>query len=129
MTHIVIVGLFLLVMVLILIILVVFVIVLIEFSVEVILVVKFLKRQGISSEPIDGTRNQLLLDILTKLVIKLKTFLDVRSGILIILRGCLGGREEVEERLRRDSLLDDAGLLSVCDLVSAVRRKNELIAD
>jgi hypothetical protein len=79
-----------------------------------ILLVELLIGKSLTSEPVDSTGDELLLDILTELVVKLKTLLNIRSSVVIILLGGrLGGREEVEERLSRDGLLDDAGLLGV----------------
>jgi len=69
--------------------------------------------QSLSSEPVDGARDQLLLDILAELVVKLELGFNVLVDVLIVLyRGC-GGVEEVEERGCRDSFLDDPGLLGV----------------
>lgn len=96
-------------------ILVVLIVVLIEVLVVVlkVILINLLEGQSLASEPVNGTRDQLLLDVLTKLVVELEALLDVASGIVVILRGGLGGREEVEERLGGDSLLDNASLLGV----------------
>lgn len=80
-------------------------------------IIELLESESLASEPVDGTRNKLLLDIFTKLVVKLQALLDVRSTIVVLLlflglRG-LGWREEVEERFCGDSLLDNASLFRV----------------
>ena len=71
--------------------------------------------QSLAGEPVDRTGNELLLDILTELVVKLETLLDVGGSIVVVLRG-VGWVEEVEERLCGDGLLDNAGLLSVYEV-------------
>jgi hypothetical protein len=54
--------------------------------------------KGFSSEPIDGTGDKLLLNVLTQLIVKLETFFDVAATIIaIISTWCLGRGEEVEE--------------------------------
>ena len=80
---------------------------------EVVLI-ELLKGEGLASEPVDGPGNQLLLDVLTELVVELQAVLNIRGSIIIIVRRRLRGREEVEEGLGRDRLLDDAGLLGGC---------------
>lgn len=80
-------------------------------------IIELLESESLASEPVDSTRNKLLLDIFTKLVVKLQALLDVRSTIVVLLlflrlRG-LGWREEVEERFCGDSLLDNASLFRV----------------
>jgi hypothetical protein len=57
-----------------------------------------LELQGLASKPVDRTGNKLLLDVLTKLVVKLKLGLDILVNLLIVilLWGC-GRVEEVEE--------------------------------
>lgn len=92
---------------------VVLVILLIEVLLIKVILIHLLESEGLSSKPVDGTGNQLLLDVLTQLVVKLEALLDVGSGVIIVLGWCLGGREEVEERLGGDSLLDNAGLFCV----------------
>lgn len=62
------------------------------------ILVQFLKLKGFTGEPVDSTWDELLLDIFTQLVVELKTLLDIGGGIVIvIIRWCLGWREEVEE--------------------------------
>lgn len=81
------------------------------------IIIKFLKLKSLACEPIDGTWNQLLLDVLSELVIKLKALLDVAGGVIIVLVSWgLWWREEVEEGLCRNSLLDNTGLLGVCEI-------------
>lgn len=88
-------------------------------TLEVTLVELF-KAKSLAGEPVDSTRNELLLDVLTKLVVKLKALLNLRANLgllvifLIIITGGLRWREEVEERLCGNCLLDNAGLLRVC---------------
>jgi hypothetical protein len=53
--------------------------------------------QSLTSEPINGTGNELLLDVLTELVVELELGLNVVVNILIILGWGAGGVEEVEE--------------------------------
>jgi 16S rRNA G1207 methylase RsmC len=52
--------------------------------------------KGFASEPIDGTGNDLLLDVLSELIVELKALLDVGCGFGFLCRG-LGWLEEVEE--------------------------------
>ena len=90
------------------------------FIVFIILVLKLriigililLKLQGLASEPINGARDKLLLDVLAKLVVKLETLLDVGRSILVLVWSSRGA-EEVEEGLSGDRLLDDTGLLGI----------------
>jgi hypothetical protein len=75
-----------------------------------------LELTSLAGEPVDGTGNELLLDVLTELVVELQALLEIQ-GVLVLLievgRG-LGGSEEVEEAFRGNSALDDTGLLGVC---------------
>lgn len=91
------------------------VIVLIIVLVIVILlkIIQFLEGQSLSGEPVDSTRDQLLLDILAELVVKLQALFDVRSGGIVVFGGSFGWGEEVKEGLRRNCLLDNTGLLGV----------------
>jgi hypothetical protein len=73
--------------------------------------------QSLAGEPVDGTGDKLLLDVLSELVVKLEALLDVGRSIVLVLWG-VGRVEEVEERLSRNSLLDDARLLGVCGLLA-----------
>lgn len=109
-THIVVLGIILLIIVLVIVIILIIVVV-IEL-IEVILI-KLLEGKSFTSEPVDCTRDKLLFDVLAELVVKLEALLNVGSGVIILLSGGLGRREEVEERLGGDSLLDDTGLLGV----------------
>lgn len=82
-------------------------------------IIHLLKLKSLSSEPVDGTWNELLLDVLAELVVELQALLDVGGGIVIILLSWdRWWGEEVEERLGWDGLLDDAGLLGVYVRVS-----------
>lgn len=76
-----------------------------------VILIQLLKGEGLASEPVDGTRDQLLLNVLSQLVVELEALLNVGSGIVVILGRGLGGREEVEEGFGRDRLLDNASLL------------------
>lgn len=62
-----------------------------------VVLIHLLKSKGLSRKPVDGTRNELLLDVLTQLVVEFETLFDVTGSIVIILRRRLGRREEVEE--------------------------------
>jgi len=53
--------------------------------------------QSLTSEPVDGTGNQLLLDVLTELVVELELGLNVVLNLLVVLGRGAGGVEEVEE--------------------------------
>jgi hypothetical protein len=53
--------------------------------------------QSLTSEPVDGTRDELLLDVLTELVVELELGLNVVLDLLVILGRGAGGVEEVEE--------------------------------
>jgi hypothetical protein len=88
----------------------------VKFLVQVILV-DLLIGQGLAREPVNGTRDKLLLDVFAQLVVELETVLDVERGLLVVLCRGLRRREEVEERLGRDGLFDDTGLLGVCEVI------------
>jgi hypothetical protein len=53
--------------------------------------------QSLTSEPVDGTGNELLLDVLTELVVELELGLNVVLDLLVVLGRGAGGVEEVEE--------------------------------
>ncbi|KAH0294782.1 hypothetical protein KCU62_g97, partial [Aureobasidium sp. EXF-3399] len=72
-----------------------------------------LELQSLTSEPVDGTGNELLLDVLTELVVELELGLNIVLNLLVVLGRGAGGVEEVEERGSGDGLLDNAGLLGV----------------
>ena len=110
-THVILVRILILVVVLAQVILVL--IVLVEILVQLILV-NLLIGECLAREPVNGTGDELLLDVLAQLVVQLQAVLDVGRGIIILLCRGLRGREEVEKGVGRDSLLDDAGLLGVC---------------
>jgi len=77
--------------------------------------VQFLELKSLSSEPIDRTGDELLLDILSQLIVQFEAFLNIRCSIIVVLVcGSLWWREEVEEGLRGDGLLNDTGLLGIC---------------
>jgi hypothetical protein len=83
---------------------------------EVVLIEVFealLELQSLTSEPVDGTGNELLLDVLTELVVELELGLNVVLDLLVVLGRGAGGVEEVEEWGSGDGLLDNAGLLGV----------------
>jgi len=76
--------------------------------------IQLLELKSLSSEPINRTGDELLLDILSQLIVEFKTFLDIRCSIIVVLVcRCLWRREEVEEGFGRDSLLDNTGLLGI----------------
>jgi hypothetical protein len=84
-------------------------------GIEIILI-NSLVDESFTGEPVDGTGNELLLDVLTELVVELQELLDLRSDViilLVVLRRGLGWREESEEGLSRNRLLNDTGLLGV----------------
>lgn len=95
-------------------ILIILVVLIVELGVLEVLLIELLEGKGLTSEPVDGTGDELLLDILTELVIELKTLLDIGGGGLVVISRGLRGGEEVEERLGRNGLLDNAGLLGGC---------------
>lgn len=111
-SHLFLLGLVVIILVLTSIIIIVLVVLVIELG-KVILI-EFLKGEGLAGEPVDRTGNQLLLDVLAKLVVQLQAFLNIGGGIIVLISRRLGRREEVEEGLSRDRLLDDAGLLGGC---------------
>jgi hypothetical protein len=90
-------------------------IVLIFFIVEISVFSVFLelfKLKSLPSEPVNGARNQFLLDVFPQLVIKLQALLNVRPSIFVVC-GRSWRSEEVEEGFGGDGLLDNAGLLGV----------------
>ena len=83
-------------------------------TVSTLLSLWLLKGKRLTSKPVDGMGNELLLDILAKLVVKLEALLDVGSSIVVALGRVLRRGEEVEERLSGNSLLNNTGLLGSC---------------
>lgn len=49
-----------------------------------------LESQSLSSEPVNGTGYQLLLDVLTESVVELEALLDILRGIVILVSRRLG---------------------------------------
>jgi hypothetical protein len=41
--------------------------------------------KSLASEPVDSTRDELLFDVLSQLVVKLEAFLDVTCSVVVIL--------------------------------------------
>jgi hypothetical protein len=82
-------------------------------------IIHLLELKSLTSKPIDSTGDQLLLNVLPQLVVELQAFLDVSGSIIIILI-CwrLRRGEEVEEGLGWNGLLDNSGLLGVCEILS-----------
>jgi hypothetical protein len=76
-----------------------------------VVLIELLERKGLAREPVDRPGNELLLDVLAELVVELQALLNIRGGIVILIVRGLGRREEVEEGLGGNSLLDNAGLL------------------
>ena len=74
-----------------------------------------LKLAGLAGEPVNGSGDKLLLDVLTKLVVELEAVLDIVLVrlILVKVRGRSGRGEEVEEALGGNGALDNTGLLGV----------------
>ena len=103
-------------------IIIILVILVVEFTIHVI--AKTLELTGLAGEPIDGARDELLLDVLAELVIELEALLNVEVVLIILIkvRRGLGGREEVEEALRGNSSLDDTGLLGVYNVLARARQ-------
>ena len=76
--------------------------------------VQFLELKSLSSEPVNRTRNELLLDVFSQLIVEFKTFLDIRCSVIVVfVCWCLWWREEVEEGFCWNSLLNNTGLLCV----------------
>jgi hypothetical protein len=44
-----------------------------------------LKLESLTSEPVDGAGNELLLDVLTELVVELELLLDVLINLLVVI--------------------------------------------
>lgn len=76
---------------------IVLVIVILEVLLVEVLLIHLLEGEGLSGEPVDGTGDQLLLDVLTELVVELEALLNVRGGVIVLLTWCVGWGEEVEE--------------------------------
>lgn len=117
--------------------LVLFLVVLISLLVIIILIVLVLELvlievvhaglelQSLAGEPVDGARDELLLDVLTQLVVKLELGLDLLVDLLIIITWRLCRVEEVEEGWCGDGLLDNARLLGVYE-VSVIESRRSL---
>lgn len=67
----------------------------------------------LACKPINGAGNKLFFDVFAKLVVELKTLLNVGGNSIVVICGGLRRREEVEEGLGGDSNLDNASLLGV----------------
>lgn len=93
---------------------VILVVVIFEVLLVEILLIHLLEGESLSGEPVNGAGDQLLLDVLAELVVELEALLNVRGSVIVLLAGCVGWGEEVEERLGRDGLLDDTRLFCVC---------------
>lgn len=93
---------------------IVIVLVILVLELAIILLIKLFECECLACEPIDRTRDEFLLNVLAQLVIKLQALLDVGSGVIVVVARGLGRREEVEEGVSRDRLLDDARLLGGC---------------
>ena len=63
--------------------------VLIIFVIElgVLAIVELLKLEGFAGEPVNGSCNQLLLDVLAQLVVKLKSLLNVLISLVVVIWG------------------------------------------
>lgn len=46
-------------------------------DIKIVLVTDILKCQGLASEPVDGTRDELFFDVLAQLIVKLEALLDL----------------------------------------------------
>lgn len=57
-----------------------------------VIIRELLEGESLTGEPVDSTGNKLLLDVLTELIVELKTLLDVGLGILVIVIGGSLGR-------------------------------------
>lgn len=111
-------------LILILVVVILILVVLILKLIRVDVLTQLLELQSLTGEPVDGTGNQLLLDILTQLVVQLQALLNVASNGLVIIDRWLRGGEEVEEGLGGHADLDNAGLLGVCGKSGEVRIKS-----
>lgn len=76
-------------------------------------VVERLELESLAREPVNGTGDKLLLDVLAELVVELQALLDIGCRIVVVLGWWLWWREEVEERFGWNGLLYDPGLLCV----------------
>ena len=106
-----------LVLILVILIVVLVVIILVIFVLEVILVEvvhALLELQSLASDPVNGTWDELFLDVLTELVVELKLGLNVVVNLLVVILRWRRRVEKVEEGWGWDRLLDNAGLLGVC---------------
>src|SRR6266536_2874446 len=48
-------------------------------------IIQLLKLKSLASEPVDSPRDELLLDVLSQLVVKLETFLDITCSVIVVL--------------------------------------------
>lgn len=49
-----------------------------------VIVINLLVREGLSGKPINGTGDQLLLNVLAELVVEFKTLLNVRDCVVFV---------------------------------------------
>ncbi len=92
-----------------LVILVVVVVELVRVEVLVVLLVP----EGLAGEEVDRAGHDALLEVLADLVVELELLVNVLVQLVVLLGGHLGRAEEGEERVCRDRLLDDPGLVRV----------------
>ena len=106
------------ILVLIVLISLILIIVFIIFILKLILIEVFqslLELQSLTREPVDGARDQFLLDIFTELVIELEFLLQLLVYLIFVVIGWWERRvEEVEEGGCWDGLLHDSRLFRVC---------------
>ena len=98
--------------------LIVVILVVIIVKLWILIVVDLLKCKSLASEPVNSAWNEFLLDVFTKLIVELKSLLNIRGNIIFFIWGSRR-REEVEEGLRRYSLLNNTRLFGVCTTVSS----------
>lgn len=78
-------------------------------------IIQFLELEGLTRIPVDGTRDKLLLDVFSEMIIELQSFLElvIFFILLVITVDRLGGIEEVKETLSRDCPFYDTSLFRI----------------
>lgn len=93
----------------------VLVLVVVELVVRVKVGVLLLISERLAGEEVDRAGDDALLEVLANLVVELELLVNVVVDVLIVVLRRRRGREEREERVGGNDLLDDPRLVGVCE--------------
>lgn len=77
------------------------------------IITQFFVLKSLAGKPVNCTRDELLLDIFSQLVVKFKSLFDIRRDSLVVVRRGLRRGEEIEKGFCRHGYLDDPSLLRI----------------